>query len=80
VRFFRKESVSPGIAAEQALALNPMDGGTLALMVRLMAHIRATGSRAALRERAAQLNPRHPDGIGFRSSTTHIARTITPRR
>jgi TolB-like protein len=65
VRFFRKEFQAFRTAAEQALALNPMDGGTLALMGRLMAYTGDWKQGCAMVERAAELNPRHPGWYWF---------------
>ena len=65
VRFFRKEFQAFRTAAEQALALNPMDGGTVALMGRLMAYTGDWKRGCAMVERAAELNPRHPGWYWF---------------
>jgi TolB-like protein/Flp pilus assembly protein TadD len=64
-RFFRKEFQAFRAAAERAIALNPMDGGTVALMGRMTAYAGEWEQGCAMIERAAQLNPRHPGWYWF---------------
>ena len=58
--FFRKEFETFRNAAERAVALNPMDGTPSRFSVSCWPS-RATGSAAALGERARDLNPHHPE-------------------
>ena len=55
--FFRKEFAAFRNAAERAIALNPMDGGTTAFVGHLMAYAGDWERGCALVERARQLNP-----------------------
>ncbi|HYN06241.1 MAG TPA: protein kinase [Vicinamibacterales bacterium] len=64
-RFFRKEFQAFRTAAERTIALNPMDGGTIAAMGVMMAYAGDWEHGCALVERAAQLNPRHPGWYWF---------------
>jgi hypothetical protein len=59
-RFFRKEFQAFRTAAERTIALNPMDGGTIAFMGVLIAYSGDWEHGCAMVERARQLNPRHP--------------------
>ena len=58
--FFRRESVAFRNAAERTVALNAMDGGTIAFVGILMAYAGDWERGCALVERARQLNPNHP--------------------
>jgi TolB-like protein/Tfp pilus assembly protein PilF len=64
-RFFRKEFQAFRSAAEQAIALNPMDGAKLANLGCLLAYSGDWDHGCALLERAMQLNPRHPGWYWF---------------
>jgi TolB-like protein/cytochrome c-type biogenesis protein CcmH/NrfG len=64
-RFFRKEFQAFRSAAERTIALNPMDGGTVAFMGVLMAYAGDWEHGCAAVERAAELNPRHPGSYWF---------------
>ena len=64
-RFFRKEFQAFRTAAERTIALNPMDGGTIAAMGVMMAYAGDWEHGCGLVERAAQLNPRHPGWYWF---------------
>jgi TolB-like protein len=66
--FFRKELQAFRIAAERAIALNPMDGCTAAYLGMLTAFAGDWKHGCALTERAAQLNPNHPGWYWFASS------------
>jgi serine/threonine protein kinase len=63
--FFRREMVAFRHAAERAVALNPMDSATTAFIGLLLAYAGDWQRGCALVERAAQLNPRHPDWYWF---------------
>jgi TolB-like protein/Tfp pilus assembly protein PilF len=63
--FFRRELQAFRIAAERAVALNPMDGCTTAFMGILMAYAGQWDEGCALAERAMQLNPHHPGWYRF---------------
>ncbi|UCF38486.1 MAG: protein kinase [Acidobacteriota bacterium] len=63
--FFRRESQAFRIAAERAIALNPMDGCTTAFMGILMAYSGQWDEGCALAERAMRLNPHHPGWFRF---------------
>ena len=65
--FFRREFQAFRNAAERAVALNPMDGGTTAFMGVLMAYAGDWEHGCALAERAVQLNPHHPGWYRFGS-------------
>ena len=58
--FFRKEFDSFRHTAERAIALNPMDGSSIAHLGVLMAVAGDWDHGCCLAERAAQLNPQHP--------------------
>jgi TolB-like protein/Tfp pilus assembly protein PilF len=58
--FFRRELQAFQIAAERAIALNPMDGCTTAFMGILMAYAGQWDKGCALAEKAMQLNAQHP--------------------
>jgi TolB-like protein len=58
--FYRKEFDAFRNAAERAIALNPMDGYTLARMGLSMAFFGEWEHGCELAERATQLNPNHP--------------------
>jgi len=60
VIFFRKEFESFRNAAERAVALNPMDGNTLAFMGELMTYAGYEERGMEFAGRAKQLNPNHP--------------------
>ena len=64
-RFFRKEFQACRTSAEQALALNPMDGGTMAFVGVMLAYSGDWQRGCGLVERAATLNPRHPGWYWF---------------
>ena len=64
-RFFRKEFQAFRTAADRAIALNPMDGGSLASMGLLMAYSGEWEHGCAMVERAAQRNPHHPGWYWF---------------
>ena len=58
--FFRKEFPAFRVAAERAIALNPMDGSTVEYISHLMAFAGDWEHGCELSERARQLNPNHP--------------------
>jgi TolB-like protein/Flp pilus assembly protein TadD len=64
-RFFRKEFQAFRTAAERTIALNPMDGGTIAAMGVMLAYAGDWEHGCALVQRAASLNPRHPGWYWF---------------
>ena len=64
-RFFRKEFQAFRLAAERAIALNPMDGGTMAHMGVYTAYAGDWERGCEMVERAMQLNPRHPGWYWF---------------
>jgi tetratricopeptide (TPR) repeat protein len=59
-RFFQKELQGFRNAAERAVALNPMDGNSLAFMGELLAYAGDWERGLALSSRAKQINPHHP--------------------
>jgi TolB-like protein len=63
--FFRKEMAAFRHAAERAVALNPMNSATTAFLGILLAYAGDWQKGSALVERAAQLNPQHPDWYWF---------------
>jgi serine/threonine-protein kinase len=63
--FFRRELQAFRIAAERAVALNPMDGCTTAFMGILMAYAGQWDEGCALAEKAMQLNAQHPGWYRF---------------
>jgi TolB-like protein/Flp pilus assembly protein TadD len=58
--FFHKETHSFRVAAERAVALNPMDGATAAFMGLLIAYSGDWERGCALADKGLQLNPNHP--------------------
>jgi len=65
--FFRGEFAAFRNAADRAVALNPMDGCTIAFMGILMGYAGDWEHGCALAERAMQLNPHHPGWYRFAS-------------
>ena len=63
--FFRRELQAFRIAADRAVALNPMDGCTTAFMGILMAYAGQWAEGCALAEKAMELNPHHPGWYRF---------------
>jgi TolB-like protein/tetratricopeptide (TPR) repeat protein len=63
--FFLKELPSFRNEAERAVALNPMDGNTLAFLGELLSYSGDCERGAALAARAKQLNPNHPGFYWF---------------
>jgi TolB-like protein/Flp pilus assembly protein TadD/predicted Ser/Thr protein kinase len=59
-RFFQKDFQSFRNAAERAVALNPMDGNSLAFMGELLTYSGDSDRGLALASRAKQINPYHP--------------------
>jgi TolB-like protein len=59
-RFFQKDFQSFRNAAERAVALNPMDGNSLAFMGELLTYVGDYERGLALASRAKQINPNHP--------------------
>ena len=60
VQFFQKEFESFRNSVERAIALNPMDGDTLASLGELLTFAGDGGRGLELVERAKHLNPHHP--------------------
>jgi TolB-like protein/class 3 adenylate cyclase/predicted Zn-dependent protease len=60
VLFFQKDFLAFRPAAERALALNPMDSSTMALLGTMIAYAGDWEYGVGLVERAKQLNPHHP--------------------
>ena len=58
--FFQKEFQGFRNAAERAVALNPMDGNSIAFLGELLTYAGDAERGLALAERAKQLNPHHP--------------------
>ena len=58
--FFQKEFQSFRNAADRAVALNPMDGNSIAFLGELLTYAGDWERGMALAERAKQLNPHHP--------------------
>jgi TolB-like protein len=58
--FFQKEFQSFRNAADRAVALNPMDGNSIAFLGELLTYAGDWERGMALAERAKQLNPNHP--------------------
>jgi len=58
--FFQKDFRSFQSAAERAVALNPLDGNSLALLGEMMAYAGEWERGVGLSDRAKQLNPHHP--------------------
>jgi non-specific serine/threonine protein kinase len=63
--FFRKEFQACRSAAERSIAINPMDGATIANIGVVIAYSGEWERGCALIERAVQLNPRHPGWYWF---------------
>jgi TolB-like protein len=63
--FFRRELPAFRIAADRAIALNPMDGCTTAFMGILMAYAGQWDEGCALAEKAMRLNAQHPGWYRF---------------
>ena len=63
--FFRREFAAFRNAADRAVALNAMDGCTIAFMGILIAYAGDQAHGCALAERAMQLNPHHPGWYRF---------------
>jgi serine/threonine protein kinase/tetratricopeptide (TPR) repeat protein len=63
--FFRRDFGAFRSAAERAIALNPMDGFTLAYLGFLIAYSGDWERGCALVEQATQLNPHHPGWYWF---------------
>jgi len=59
-RFFQKELQSFRNAAERAVALNPMDGNSLAFIGELLTYVGDEERGLALATRAKEINPNHP--------------------
>ena len=78
--YFRKEFQAFRSAAERAIALNPMDGSTLAYMGHLMAFSGDWEHGCDLTERAMQLNPHHPEWYWFVSFLDAYHRTAEVRK
>jgi Flp pilus assembly protein TadD len=58
--FFRKETQSFRKAVERAIALNPMDGNSLASLGEMLVYSGSSERGLQLTVRAKQLNPSHP--------------------
>jgi len=65
--FFRGEFEDFRLAAERAVALNPMDGDTVAFMGILMAYAVDWEHGVAIADEALSLNPHHPGWYRFAS-------------
>jgi serine/threonine protein kinase/tetratricopeptide (TPR) repeat protein len=63
--FFRREVQAFHTTAERSIALNPMDGFTMAYLGFLMAYSGNWERGCALTERARSLNPHHPGWYWF---------------
>jgi non-specific serine/threonine protein kinase len=63
--FFRKEFGPFRVAADRAIALNPLDGVTVAFMGIMMAYAGDWEHGVALADEAATLNPHHPGWFWF---------------
>jgi serine/threonine protein kinase len=72
--FFRRELPAFRNAAERAIALNPMDGCTVAFMGNLLAYAGDWERGCELTERAMKLNPNHPGWYRFASFTNAYRR------
>ena len=75
--FFRREYGAFRNAAERAIALNAMDGDTVANMGILIAYTGDWDHGCALAEQAMQLNPHHPRCSGSASSSMPTASGTT---
>jgi TolB-like protein/tetratricopeptide (TPR) repeat protein len=65
VMYFRRDFAAFRTAAEQAIALNPMDGFTMAYLGFLVAYSGEWERGCSLVERARTLNPHHPGWYWF---------------
>ncbi len=65
VQFYRREFQAARAAAERAIALNPMDGCSIAHMGALIAYTGDWDKGCALVEGALELNPHHPGWFWF---------------
>jgi TolB-like protein/cytochrome c-type biogenesis protein CcmH/NrfG len=74
VLYFQKDFQSFRDAAERAIALNPMDGNSVAFLGELLTYIGDRERGMQLAGRAKQLNP---NGTGSRIFTTRSARATT---
>lgn len=63
--FFRREMQAFRVAAERAIALNPMDGFTMAYLGFLIAYSGDWERGCAVSEQARSLNPHHPGWYWF---------------
>ena len=63
--FFQKDFPSFRNAVDRAVALNPMDGTSLAFLGELLVHAGDWEHGVSLAERAKQLNPHHPGWYWF---------------
>jgi TolB-like protein len=63
--FFRREMQAFRVAAERAIALNPMDGFTMAYLGFLIAYSGDWKRGCAVSEQARSLNPHHPGWYWF---------------
>jgi len=59
-RFFQKDIQSFRNAAERVVALNPMDGNSLAFIGELLTYVGDSQPGLALAARAKEINPNHP--------------------
>ncbi len=83
VLFLQKEFQAFRNAAERAVALNPMDGATVAMMGILLAYTGEWEHGCAMTERAMRLRPRVPDRLDRRRSARDPAaqhERIPPRQ
>jgi TolB-like protein len=80
VLYFRKEFQAFRSTAERAIALNPMDGFTIAYLGFLVAYSGDWESGCALVERARNLNPHHPGGTGSPMPSMLTASATTAAR
>jgi tetratricopeptide (TPR) repeat protein len=64
-QFFRRETAAFRIAAERAVALNPMDGFTATYLGFLIAYSGDWERGCLLAEKARRLNPHHPGWYWF---------------
>ena len=73
--FFAAEFQAFRTAAERTIALNPMDGGTVAFMGVLISYSGDWDHGCAMVERAAELNPRHPGWYHVSSLLQRVPQT-----
>ena len=78
--FFRKEFQGFRNAAERAVALNPMDGNSIAFLGELLTYAGDWERGLALAERAKQLNPNHPGWYWYADFYDAYRRGDVPRR